>query len=149
MLRHHPTHCCHLRASISTQATQVNGLVYLVTGEYWGTNTTRIPSIYWAALKPTEDICQLSREDQGMVASQEALAFGYPVIAGKRHGLGAVIVFSYSGGDMMAGGLYKAHPGECAAVYCCVLLRIALYHFVVGEALANMAGAASRCFPAP
>jgi hypothetical protein len=92
-------------------------MIYLVTGEYWGTNTTRIPSIYWAAIKPTMDICQLSREDQGMVASQDGLAFGYPVIAGKRHGLGGVIAFSYSGGDMMAGGMYRAWPGKCCWVF--------------------------------
>lgn len=87
-------------------------MLYLVTGEYWGaTNATRIPSIYWAALKPTDDICKLSREDQGMVASKDGLALAYPVIAGRKKG-GAVIAFSFSGNDTMANGLRKAYPGE-------------------------------------
>lgn len=93
------------------QASQCNGLLYLVTGEYWGSNETRVPSIYWAALRPTEDICQLSREDQGMVASDDGLALAYPVIAGRKSG-GAVIAFSFSGNDTMANGLRKAYPGE-------------------------------------
>lgn len=93
------------------QATQCNGLLYLATGEYWGDNSTRVPSIYWAVIKPTDDICHLSREDQGMVASDDGLALAYPVIVAAKEG-GAVLAYSYSGADKMADGTLPAYPGE-------------------------------------
>jgi hypothetical protein len=97
------------------QASQCKGLLYLVTGEFWGTNSTRLPSIFWAIIKPTQDICHLSREDQGMVASKDGLALAYPVIAGKKEG-GAVVAFSFSGSGSMANGLRPAYPGKLCVV---------------------------------
>lgn len=108
-------HCCRATTSRlllpTTQASQHKGLLYLVTGEYWGANETRVPSVYWAILKPTDDICQLTREDQGMVASQDGLALAYPVIAG-RHDGSAVLAYSYSGAGTLASGMFQAFPGE-------------------------------------
>lgn len=93
------------------QATQYKDLLYIVSGEFWGVNETRVPAIYWAILKPTEDICYLTREDQGMVASAEGLSLAYPVIAGRPDG-GAVLAYSFSGPTVMAGGRFPAFPGE-------------------------------------
>jgi hypothetical protein len=92
------------------QATQSNGLLYITTGEFWGANDTRLPSIYWAVIRPTDDICQLSREDQGMLASEDGLSLAYPVIAASKSG-GAVLAYSYSGPSEMANGV-DAFPGE-------------------------------------
>jgi hypothetical protein len=70
-----------------------------------------MPSIFWAVINPTDDICHLSREDQGMVASEEGLSLAYPVIAATKRG-GAVLAYSYSGPHRMANGLFTAYPGE-------------------------------------
>jgi hypothetical protein len=107
--------CCCLAASLPVpglQASHTDGLLYLTTGEYWGSEETRVPSIYWAVINPSDDICHLKREDQGMVASEEGLSLAYPVIAGTKSG-GAVLAYSYSGANKLTNG-NKAYPGELA-----------------------------------
>lgn len=93
------------------KATVHQGMLYLATGEYWGYDTIRMPSIYWAILKVTDDLCKLSRKDHGLVASQDGLALAYPVIAARKEG-GALLAFSYSGKGSIAGGQYPAYAGK-------------------------------------
>jgi hypothetical protein len=93
------------------QATQHQGFLYVATGEYWGYDYVRMPSIYWAVIKSTENLCELTRKDHGLIASQDGLALAYPVIAA-REGGGALVAFSYSGKGGIAGGKHPAFPGE-------------------------------------
>lgn len=52
------------------QATHHNGFLYVATGEYWGYDYVRMPSIYWAIIKSTDNLCELARKDHGLIASQ-------------------------------------------------------------------------------
>lgn len=97
-------------AAFILQATHHNGQVYLTSSEYWGTGTVRMPSIYWAVVKPAPGLCSVTRLDWGVVASAEGLAAAYPVIAARTDGRAAV-AFAYSGAGTISGGKYPANPG--------------------------------------
>lgn len=96
------------------QATHHEDRLYVATGEYWGYNTIRMPSIYWSIIKAAGSLCELTRTDHGLIASQDGLALAYPVIAARADG-GALVAFSYSGKGTIAGGYYPAYPGAHAA----------------------------------
>lgn len=97
------------------QATHHKELLYVATGEYWGYDYVRMPSIYWAIIKSTDNLCDLTRKDHGLIASQDGLALAYPVIAARDNG-GALVAFSYSGKGGIAGGRYPAYPGVATAL---------------------------------
>lgn len=83
----------------------------MATGEYWNYQDVSMPSIYWAVIKNTDDMCKLSRKDHGLVASSEALALAYPVIAPREDGC-ALLAFSFGGKGTVAGSRQKAYPGK-------------------------------------
>lgn len=74
-----------------------------------------MPSIYWAIIKSTDNLCELARKDHGLIASQDGLALAYPVIAARQDG-GALVGFSYSGKGGVAGGRHPAYPGVATAM---------------------------------
>jgi hypothetical protein len=89
-------------------------------------------SLLQAIIKVTDDICKLTRKDHGLVASQDGLALGYPVIAAREKG-GALLAFSFSGKGTIAGGQHPAYPG----VYCC---PFAGKYDVAGVAVSSLVG---------
>jgi hypothetical protein len=111
---YNPAPCCAPRL---LQATHHKDHLYVATGEYWGYDYIRMPSVYWAVIKATDNLCELTRKDHGLIASQDGLALAYPVIAAREDG-GALVAFSYSGKGAIAGGRYPAYPGATACSCC-------------------------------
>lgn len=88
--------------------------LYLTTSEYFGKGTAdqRLPSVYWAIVEPTiPGLCDLKREDWGLVASSEGLALTYPVIAARKEVTGAALAFSYGGALTVSNAAYPAYAG--------------------------------------
>jgi hypothetical protein len=94
------------------QATHHKGLLYFTASEYWGSGSVRVPSIYWAIVKPNHGLCAVKRQDWGVVASDEGLALAFPVIAARKDG-SVALAFAYSGAGTVSNGHYPAFPGVC------------------------------------
>ena len=97
------------------QTTQNLGTLYVTGSEYYNGVSPGAPAIYWAFIKPlTSDLCTttLQLTASGMVASANGLAFGFPVIAAKVTGKGAVLAYCYAGPGDLPGNLGPAYAGE-------------------------------------
>lgn len=94
------------------QASHHHGRVYVATSEYFGVGNTRVPSIYWAVVDPSENLCKPSLEDWGLLASEQGLALAYPVIAPRD--CGAFLAYAYGGNTTIKldGVSRPAYAGE-------------------------------------
>lgn len=96
------------------QTVQNKGLLYTTMSEYFGIESVRVPSIYWAivATYPGSGLCKAARKKWGFIASQDGLALAYPIVAAREDG-SAIVVYSYSGDtEELPHSLGPAYPGE-------------------------------------
>jgi hypothetical protein len=100
------------------QTVQNKGSLYTTMSEYFGIESIRVPSIYWAivATHPGSGLCKAARKKWGFIASQDGLALAYPVIAARADG-SAIVVYSYSGEtEELPHSLGPAYPGETSVL---------------------------------
>lgn len=90
------------------------GLLYTTMSEFFGAENIRMPSIYWAIISthPGSGLCKAARKKWGFIASEDALALAYPVIAARPDG-SALVVYSFSGCEELPHSLGLAFPGGC------------------------------------
>jgi len=95
------------------QATHHHGDVLVATSEWFGEGDARLPSIYWAVVDPSPNLCKLTVERRGVVASEDGLALAYPSIAAHAQG-GVILAYSYAGNTTVTldGVSYPAYAGE-------------------------------------
>lgn len=67
--------------------------MYIATTEFFGVRNTRVPSIYYAIVDPSEKLCDPHVDRWGMVASEDHYALAYPSIGARLDG--AVLCYSY------------------------------------------------------
>lgn len=85
----------------------------MATPEFFGVGGTSVPSIYWAIIDPSPDLCTPSLLDWGMVASEQGLALAFPAMAAREE-CGALLAYVYGGNTtlLLDGNSYPAYAGE-------------------------------------